>query len=128
MNQVSRTYLDQAAQAQGFTNRTASPAVHNGMTAGAGAGEQLQYAVRPQQVMQAAQSNEVTANTQGLAGEMGAQRSVEAGINQEDYRSNAAMQLNGYIAANADMLNIPPEGALSNIDGEFLQMIATQMT
>ena len=59
---------------------------------------------------------------------MGAQRSVEAAINQEDYRANANMQLNGYIAANANKLNIPDDGALSNMDGEFLQMIATQMT
>ena len=128
MNHLSRTYLDQAAQAQGFSNRTATPAVNNGMTAGAGAGEQLQYAVRPQQVMQTAQANEVTANSQGYAGEMGAQRSVEAAVNQEDYRANANMQLNGYIAANRDMLNIPADGALSNMDGPFLQMIATQMT
>ena len=128
MNQVSRTYLDQAAQAQGFTNRTASPAVPNAMTAGAGAGEQLQPALRSQQVLQAENNKEILQIPQGLVGEMGAQRSVEAGINQEDYRANVAMQLNGYIAANADMLNIPRGGALSNIDGEFLEMIATQMT
>ena len=128
MNQVSRTYLDQAAQAQGFTNRTASPAVHNAMTAGAGAGEQLQPALRTQQQLQETQNNEFNRIHQGLVGEMGAQRSVEAAINQEDYRANAAMQLNGYIATNADMLNIPRGGALSNIDGEFLKMIATQMT
>ena len=96
--------------------------------AGAGAGEQLQYAVRPQQVMQAAQSNEVTANTQGFAGEMGAQRSVEAAVNQEDYRSNAAMQLNQFIAENTNRLNIPAGSVLSNIGEDYLKMIATQMT
>ena len=128
MNHLSRTYLDQAAQAQGFSNRTATPAVNNGMTAGAGAGEQLQYAVRPQQVMQAAQANEVTANSQGFAGEMGAQRSVEAAVNQDEYRTNAAMQLNQFIAENTNRLNIPSGSALSDIGEGYLRMLSTQMT
>ena len=122
MNQVSKTYLDHAAQAQGFNNRTSSPSVDNAMTAGAAANESLRDVVLPQQLMSSDGQNEVTAMSQGLAAGKGTEAVAMAAMNQNDYKANVL--LNGFIASN----KLIPEGAISDMGAQYMRDLATQMT
>ena len=122
MNQVSKTYLDHAAQAQGFNNRTSSPSVDNAMTAGAAANESLRDVVLPQQLMSSDGQNEVTAMSKGLAAGKGTEAVVMAAMNQNDYKANVL--LNGFIASN----KLIPEGAISDMGAQYMRDLATQMT
>ena len=119
---VSKTYLDLAAQAQGFNNRTASPSVENAMTAGAGANESLRAVVQPQQLMSSRGQNEYTANTGELAAGKGTEAVAMAAMNQNDYKANVL--LNGFIASN----NLIPEGAISDMGAQYMRDLSTQMT
>ena len=122
MNQVSKTYLDHAAQAQGFNNRTSSPSVDNAMTAGAAANESLRDVVLPQQLMSSDGQNEVTAMKQALAAGKGTEAVAMAAMNQNDYKANVL--LNGFIASN----KLIPEGAISDMGAQYMRDLATQMT